>query len=134
MRERRTKGFTLVELMIVIAIVAILVALAYPSWEESIKKARRADGIESLQSLRIKQKQWRANHVSYSTTLSDVSGATSTEGHYTIAFVGSPNATTFVAKATPTGAQSTDSCGTFAINQDGPLHSGDYANARCWNK
>jgi len=133
MREKRTKGFTLVELMIVIAIVAILVALAYPSWSDSIKKARRADGIESLQSLRIKQKQWRANHVSYSTTLSNVSGSTSTEGYYTISFVGTPNATTFVAKATPTGTQSTDSCGTYAINQDGPLYTG-YADARCWNK
>lgn len=129
----KIKGFTLIELVIVIAIVAILVALAYPSWAESIRKARRADGIQSLQNLRTSQSQWRANHVSYATTLSDVSGSTSVEGHYTIAFVGSPNATTFVATATPTGAQASDSCGTYAINQDGPLLSG-YAGARCWNK
>ena len=133
---KKRKGFTLLELMIVVAIVAILATLAYPSWINSIRKTRRGDAINSLQDLRINQSQWRANHATYATSLDSVgyNGGTSMENHYTIAIVGTPNATTFLAAATPGSDQSADSCGTFAINQDGPNHTGSYANARCWNR
>ena len=133
---KKRKGFTLLELMIVVAIVAILATLAYPSWINSIRKTRRGDAINSLQDLRINQSQWRANHATYATSLDSVgyNGGTSMENHYTIAIVGTPNATTFLATATPGSDQSADSCGTFAINQDGPNHTGSYANARCWNR
>ena len=132
----KRKGFTLMELMIVVAIVAILAALAYPSWANSMRKARRADAINSLQALRTNQAQWRANHTTYGTTLASVGfpGGGSLENHYTIAFVGTPNATAFLATAAPGAAQSTDSCGTFAIDQNGPNHTGSYADARCWNR
>lgn len=133
---RKRKGFTLLELMVVVAIVAILATLAYPSWINSVRKARRGDAINSLQDLRTNQSQWRANHASYATSLNSVgyNGGTSMEDHYTIAFVGTPNATTFLATATPGTEQSNDSCGTFAINQDGPNHTGSYADERCWNR
>ncbi len=133
---RKRKGFTLMELMIVVAIVAILATLAYPSWANSMRKARRADAINSLQALRTNQAQWRANHTTYGTTLASVGfpGGGSLENHYTIAFVGTPNATTFLATAAPGAVQSTDSCGTFAIDQNGPNHTGSYADALCWNR
>jgi len=133
---KKKKGFTLLELMVVVAIVAILATLAYPSWTNSIRKARRADAINSLQDLRTNQSQWRANHATYGTTLASVgyTGGASMENHYTIAIVGTPDATTFLATATPASDQAADSCGTFAINQDGPNHSGSYADARCWNR
>lgn len=137
MRRHKKNGFTLIELMVVVGIVGILAALAYPSWTNSIRKARRADAINSLQDLRTNQAQWRANHVSYATSLSDVGygGGASMENHYTITLSGTPGATTFTATATPIAPQSADSCGTFAINEKGPItDSNSYANSRCWNK
>ena len=137
MNCKKREGFTLMELMIVIAIVAILAALAYPSWANSMRKARRADAINSLQILRTNQAQWRANHTAYTGALASVGfpGGPSLENHYTIDIVAS-NATTFLATAAPTtgGAQTADSCGTFAVDQDGPNYSGSYADARCWNR
>lgn len=135
MYSKKGKGFTLIELMIVVAIVAILAALAYPSWADSIRKAKRADGIQALQNLRTSQSQWRANHLAYAGTTAALPNvdATSVEGHYGIAMVSS-SATAFVATAIPAGAQASDDCGTFAINQDGPLLTGTYANAHCWSK
>ena len=136
MNCKKREGFTLMELMIVIAIVAILAALAYPSWSNSIRKSRRADAINSLQILRTNQAQWRANHTTYTDVEASVGfpGGVSLEDNYTIVIVGTPDATTFLATAAPGTAQSTDSCGTFAIDQDGPNYSGSYADARCWNR
>jgi type IV pilus assembly protein PilE len=134
MYPKKGNGFTLMELMIVIVIVAILVALAYPSWVESVRKTHRADAMQSLQNLRTRQSQWRANHTDYASTLVSLgySSGASGEGYYTI-FIVSSDTTTFVATATPIGTQVVDSCGTFSINQDGPNYGG-YANARCWNR
>ncbi len=132
---KKGKGFTLVEVMIVVAIVAILAALAYPSWTDSVRKARRADAMQSLQNLRTNQSQWRANHTTYG-TLAQVGygGLISGEGHYTIGSLVASTATTFVATAAPIAPQDSDSCGTFAINQDGPDQTGSYADARCWSQ
>jgi type IV pilus assembly protein PilE len=133
---KKGKGFTLIELMVVVAIVAILAALAYPSYTKSVRKGHRADAMQSLQNLRTNQSQWRANHATYATTLASVGfgSGLSGEGYYTIAFVGAPDTTTFVATAAPNGSQAADSCGTYSINQNGPNKSGSYANARCWNQ
>ena len=48
---KAAKGFTLIEIMIVVAIVAILAAIAYPSYQESIRKSRRSDAQAALQGL-----------------------------------------------------------------------------------
>jgi len=135
-RIKSKGGFTLTELLIVISILAILAVLVYPSWVDSLRKARRTDAIQSLLDVRANQAQWRANHTTYATSLTDVGYAsgTSRDGHYTIAFVGTPNATTFTVTAAPAGGQSSDDCGTYAINQDGPDQTGSYADAGCWNQ
>jgi len=59
------KGFTLVELMIVIAIVAILVALALPSYGRYIRKANRGEAQQLLLNWANNQELWRANNTSY---------------------------------------------------------------------
>jgi type IV pilus assembly protein PilE len=63
------KGFTLVELMIVVAIVAILVALALPSYTRYIRKANRGEAQQLLMNWANNQEIWRANHTEYATKL-----------------------------------------------------------------
>ena len=63
--KARKKGFSLVELMIVVAIVAILVALAIPSYSRYIRKANRGEAQQLLLNWANNQEIWRANHASY---------------------------------------------------------------------
>jgi len=130
---KNLKGFTLVELMIVVAIVAILVALALPAYNEYVDRARRADAKSTLLDVHLGQGKWRSSHTTYTGTVTDViDSATSPDGYYTIAITAS-SATAFTATAAPQGAQSGDSCGTFTITQAGP-DVGTAAKEKCWDR
>ena len=130
---RNSKGFTLVELMIVVAIIAVLVALALPAYNGYVDRARRADGKTALLDLHLGQGKWRASHTTYTGTVTNVlSSATSPDGYYTIAITAS-SATAFTATAAPQGLQSGDSCGTFIITQAGP-DVGTAAKEKCWDR
>jgi type IV pilus assembly protein PilE len=132
MKNRASFGFTLIELMIVVVIVAILAAVAYPAFTDQVRKSRRADAKTSLEALRLEQEKWRANHRTYGAVGDVWSGTDSLDGYYTIAVAGN-NAAGFTATATPKDDQANDSCGTFAIDQSGPDESGDYAAITgCW--
>lgn len=106
------RGFTLIELMIAVAVVAILAAVALPGYQQFIRKARRADGKEALIRLQIDQEKWRTSNASYTSTLGGGglgwASTNSAEGHYTIAITAS-SATGFTATATGTGSQASDS-------------------------
>ena len=66
--ETNTKGFTIVELMIVVAIVAILVALALPSYQQFVRKANRGEAQQLLMNYANNQEIWRANDSDYATS------------------------------------------------------------------
>jgi type IV pilus assembly protein PilE len=63
-----TRGFTIIELMIVLVIVAILVALAYPSYIDYVRKARRGEAQQLLMNWSINQEIFRSNNPGYATT------------------------------------------------------------------
>lgn len=65
-------GFTLIELMIVVAIIAILFSIAMPSYERYMLRAHRTDGITALQNVMDAQERYFADNRSYSTTLTDL--------------------------------------------------------------
>lgn len=128
----KISGFTLIELMIVVAIVAILAAIAYPSYQEHVRKTRRAqarvDMVETVQQL---ERYYSARN-SYASFPNN--GIRSTQPNfYTVSFSGTPNATTFTLQAVPTGGQANDKCGTLTINQAGAKgQKSGMTNADCW--
>ena len=123
------KGFTLVELMIVIAIVAILVALAIPSYAKYIRKSNRGEAQQLLMNWANNQEIWRANNTEYA-TIAQLPAPSSTK--YDFDQVNAPTATTFILRATATGDQLKDKEG---ITTCSPLTL-DQSNAKtpdnCW--
>ena len=63
---RASRGFTLIELMIVVAVISILGAIAYPSYQESVRKGRRAEGRAALQELMQQQERYMTQFNTYS--------------------------------------------------------------------
>jgi type IV pilus assembly protein PilE len=62
---RPIRGFTLIELMIVVAVIGVLTLVALPSFMDSVRKGRRAEAVAALTQVQQAQERWRANHGSY---------------------------------------------------------------------
>jgi type IV pilus assembly protein PilE len=61
-------GFTLLELMIVVVVIAILAALAFPSYIEYIRKGKRAEAVQAIGDLQLREERWRAENPTYGNT------------------------------------------------------------------
>lgn len=153
MHQRKHKGFTLLELMITVAVITILATIAYPAYQDYVLRAKRADAKAGLLSLRQAQEKYRANCVQYadgihSSTRTCVSGgdhdlvhgATSPDGNYNLS-ISNAGSTTYKLTATATGSQTADSdCKTLSIDQDGTKTSTNSSDAdststgNCWSK
>lgn len=145
MFRRAAKGFTLLELMIVVVIIAILASLAYYNYSRYAFRTRRADGREMLMRIAAAEERFFTNTNGYT---DDVTSAppiglglsdTSAGGHYTIsvAWGGSGDNQTFVATSAPvTGdVQASDACGSLTFDNVGNKGwSGDNppTNGACW--
>ncbi|HXH03933.1 MAG TPA: type IV pilin protein [Candidatus Competibacteraceae bacterium] len=132
--RRAATGFTLVELMIVVAVVAILAAIAYPSYEEQVRKGRRTDAKAALTELAqfmertyVENKTYRPGGADPALpfTESPKEGATK---FYTLS-LSAISATTYTLQATPKGAQAGDSCGTLTLTNTGQKGA---AKTGCW--
>ena len=135
MKQAKPRGFTLIELMIVVAIVAILAMVALPSYLDTLQKGRRADAMAALLKVQLALEKYRATHTGFASLSTLGLGTRSPDGHYQLE-MSSSSSSTYRVTATPVtgGKQAGDPCGTFAVNQDGPDYSGSYADARCWNR
>jgi type IV pilus assembly protein PilE len=142
MKSKNNKGFTLIELMIVVAVLAIIVAIAYPGFLGQIQKARRSDAKQALLDVAAKLEQFYQDNKGYPTAANMASlgygGATFTsqEGYYTIGFNGVPTVTTYSIQAVPVAgtsqADDTD-CATFGLNHLGVKSvTGSMTADRCW--
>ena len=139
---KRQQGFTLVEIMIVVAIIAILAAIAYPSYQDSVRKSRRADArAVLLEAAQFMERRYTENLTAGygGITQADLNaqrlGASPKDGgtafyNIQLAAVGQNN---FTLSAVPTGAQSTDACGTLSLTNTGAKTvSGSKPVTECW--
>lgn len=111
MTVQKPAGFTLVELMIVIAIISILAMIAIPAYNSSITKTRRADGQAALMDIMSKEERYFTENNTYTTNLAQLpADSTSQEGFYTIsaAACGTGISSCVILTATPQGAQASD--------------------------
>lgn len=146
MRVRHASGFTLIELMVTVAIVAILAMIAIPSFAEQMRKSRRADAFQALGDIHLKQERWRSTHTTYG-TLSEVGGTSPTaDGYYTLTVAtpsgncangtASSSANSYEITADTTGSQTADdgNCATIVLtNRCGIVaKTSTPAGGRCW--
>lgn len=133
-RPRFARGFTLVELMIVVAIVAILAAIAYPSFTAQVRKSRRSDAVEAITAVQQAQERWRANSPSYSTSLASLQRtANSANGYYTISIASVSNrGYTVFAEAVAGKSQAQDRGCTLLSVQVASVITQSPAN--CWSQ
>jgi type IV pilus assembly protein PilE len=124
---KKAKGFTLIELMVVVAIIAILAAIAIPSYTEYVKKGRRIDAKDALTAVQLAQEKYRGNNVSYG-TLDDLGlVAVSSQGFYEIEITGVSGAG-YTATATAIGKQASDTaCPKLTVTE-----AGFSGTAACW--
>jgi type IV pilus assembly protein PilE len=136
-------GFTLIELMLVVAVLAILAAIAYPSYVEQIRKAHRADAKESLLHIATLLEQYYQENKGYPaagdmTDVGLVDPYVTPEGYYNIQFSGAATARDYTLKATPVGDQVNDTdCYAFTLTSRGVRSNQDassttISNDRCW--
>lgn len=132
------RGFTLVELCVVLAVSSLLAAVAWPSFQSQLQRGRRADAIAALTRVQMAQESHRALHGLYATQLGALVGAAaprSREGLYDIELrttEGERYEVHAIARAdTPAAADA--ACSPLVLK----VHEGlaDYApSARCWNR
>jgi type IV pilus assembly protein PilE len=130
---RSQRGFSLIELMIVVLVLGILAAIAYPSYTESVRKARRAQAAADITELAQNLERWHTVNANYSTYViparlqrSPQQGAV----FYNIAAVRAQN--TFTITATPANDQVGDRCGNFTLNQAGTKGVSAASVPECW--
>ena len=113
---RNAKGFTLIELMIVVAVVAILAAVVLPSYREYIRKGRRAEAMQAVGEVRLALERWRAENPSYLGCGATCTSVTTATTFYTINLSGE-DPISYTLTATPAGAQIGDRCGNLVVTR-----------------
>lgn len=143
-RRNASRGFTLIETMVALAVTGVLSSVALPSFEGQVQKARRADVLVSMMQVQMAEERWRSNNASYGSLAEVGAPAASASGYYALQ-VTAADADGFVVMANAVGVQSRDlncrhlqfsvvgSNVTQASGPDANVANPTEPNRKCWN-
>lgn len=140
MRGRgRRGGFSLIELMVVVAVVGILASIAYPSYTEYVRKSRRAECSAVLVGVANAMERRYSISNSYDGDVDWPAGEPTQcprdggDAFYNLSFAAGPTATSYRLQAVPNGSQSGDKCGTLTLDNTGQKGMKDGLTIKeCW--
>lgn len=124
-------GFTLIEIMLVLAVLGILLSLAMPSYRDFLTRTHRTDALGQLMLIATCQERVRAATGRYDTAQC----LPGTGAHYRYVYLATENQPDlyFQAAAVPLGAQTVDFCGRLSLDALGARAAGSGDTSRCWS-
>lgn len=144
---RASSGYTLIEIMIALAIIAILASVAMPSFFDSIRKSRRSEAMAALTAVQQAQERRRANVASYTNDLALLGASSRSPGGYYDIAIDAATASGYTVTATAAGSQAKDTlCGSMRVQvAGGNIMYGSACNTctmttpptdpnRCWSR
>lgn len=142
---KKNAGFTLIELIIVIAIISILAAITIPSYMNNVRDTRRSEATSALVQLsQAMERYYTVNYTyegaaaggadtgapaasTFGTTQSPATG----DAHYNLT-ISAATPTSYTLSATPTGAQTNDVCGVLTLTNTNVRGDSGAPGIRCW--
>ncbi len=128
--RKQEQGFTMIELMITVAVIGILVAVGLPSYSNAVRKSNRSEAQSALMNIATRQQQMLVDTRKYVATVEELKVLVpdKVSSHYSVTItLGTGTVPSFLATATPLGSQTKDSCGTLTVDQNNTK-----LPANCW--